>query len=371
MKQPQSSAGQRVPLNDLSRGINRDRVLLEEAVRKVIDSGHVVMGSHHNSFQSALAGYLGVSAAVGVASGTDALELSIKAAMPERKATVLTAANAGGYTSTAARRAGYRLRFADVDPDSLCLNAATVEAALVSDVGVVVVTHLYGNLTAVEGLVEMCHGRGIRVVEDCAQAIGARRDGGAAGSFGDLAAVSFYPTKNLGALGDGGAVVTNDAGLARKVVQLRQYGWSSKYRVGVAGGINSRLDEIQAAFLLARLPMLDALNERRRSIVSRYVAAAHGQPLRVLPADGPHHVAHLAVALTGDREKAAEHFSQRGVLTDIHFPVPDHWQPGFEAGPQSLPVTERVADEVLTLPCFPELTDDEVQIVCDAIGSLA
>lgn len=371
MKQPQSSVEQRVPLNDLSRGINRDRDMLEDAVRKVIDSGHVVMGSHHNSFQSALAGYLGVSSAVGVASGTDALELALKAAMPAGKNSVLTAANAGGYTSTAARRAGYSLRYADVDPDSLCLSAATVKTALVLDVGVVVVTHLYGNLTAVEGLIEMCHGRGIRVVEDCAQAIGARRDGGAAGSFGDLAAVSFYPTKNLGALGDGGAVLTNDAALARKVIQLRQYGWASKYEIAVAGGINSRLDEIQAAFLLARLPMLDALNERRRSIISRYVAAADGQPLRVLPADGPHHVAHLAVVLTGEREKVAVHFAKHGVLTDIHFPVPDHWQPGFETVPQSLPVTERAAGEVLTLPCFPELTDDEVQIVCDAIGSLA
>ena len=371
MNEPEVPVRQRVPLNDLSRGISRDRDLLEAAARRVIDSGYVVMGTHHKEFEIALAGYLGVAAATGVASGTDALELAIKAAMPEGKETVLTAANAGGYTSTAARRAGYRLRYADVDPDSLCLTAQTVETALVADVGVVVVTHLYGNLTDIDRLVEMCGERGIRVVEDCAQAIGARRGERMAGSFGDLAAISFYPTKNLGALGDGGAVVTNNSALARRVAQLRQYGWATKYEVALPGGVNSRLDEIQAAFLLARLPMLDAHNERRRDIVSRYVAAAEGGPLKVLPADGAHHVAHLAVAVASDRQAAVEHFAKHGVSTDVHFPVPDHFQPGFEADPHSLPVTERAAGKVLSLPCFPELTDDEVQAVCDAIGSLA
>lgn len=370
MNQPESAIRPRIPLNDLSRGITRDRDLLEAAARRVIESGYVVMGSHHKMFEEALAGYLGVAAAVGVASGTDALELAIKASMPEGKRTVLTAANAGGYTSTAARRAGYRLAYADVDADSLCLTAETVEKALTADVGVVVVTHLYGNLTDIERLVDVCHQRGIRVVEDCAQAIGARRGERMAGSFGDLAAISFYPTKNLGALGDGGAIVTNDGDLARKIAQLRQYGWAAKYDVAVPGGVNSRLDEIQAAFLLARLPMLDAHNARRRSIVSRYVAAAQGGPLKVLPADGDHHVAHLAVAVVPDRKAAVEHFAQHGVNTDVHFPVPDHLQPGFEVEAHHLPVTERAAREVLSLPCFPELTDEEVQAVCEAIGSL-
>lgn len=360
-----------IPLNDLSRGIARDRQLLNSALDRVLDSGYVVMGPQHDAFQLALADYLGVSSVVGVASGTDALELAITVAMPAGKNTVLTAANAGGYTSTAARRTGFRVRYADIDPDSLCLSEASVADALTDEVGVVVVTHLYGNLTDIRGIVALCHSLGIHVVEDCAQAIGARRPEGAAGSFGDLAAMSFYPTKNLGALGDAGAVVTNKPELARRVAQLRQYGWESKYRVAMAGGVNSRLDEIQAAFLLARLPLLDSFNERRRAIVGRYVAAAEGGPLHVLSAKGPHHVAHLAVALTPRRDEVREQLMQYGVFTDIHFPVPDHRQPGFDAEPHNLPVTERVGKEVLSLPCFPELTDDEITTVCNALGSLS
>jgi aminotransferase EvaB len=360
-----------VPMNDLSRAIARDRDVLTRAVSAVLDSAHVVLGPQHGTFQLALADYLGVASAVGVGSGTDALELALKVAMPEGKTTVLAAANAGGYTSTAARRSGYGLRYADVDPNSLCLSATTVAEALTDDVGVVVVTHLYGNLTDMNGLVQLCRTEGIRLVEDCAQAIGARRPEGAAGSFGDLATISFYPTKNLGALGDGGAVVTNSPELAAQVTQLRQYGWESKYRVAVEGGINSRLDELQAAFLLARLPMLDALNERRRNIVTQYAAAALGGPLQVLPASGPHHVAHLAAALTADRDATREHLASHGVATDIHFPVPDHHQPGFRAEPHELPVTERTSRQVFSLPCFPEMTDEEVNSVCRAIRSLS
>lgn len=359
-----------VPMNDLSRGISRDRALLDAAVGSVLDSGYVIMGPHHNAFESALAEYLGVTHLLGVASGTDALEIAIKAVMPAGKCAVMTAGNAGGYTSTAARRGGFQVRYADIDPNSLCLSEQTVSDALTDDVGVVVITHLYGNLTDISTLVALCHDRGIRVVEDCAQAIGARRADGAAGTFGDIAATSFYPTKNLGAIGDGGAVITNNAKFAQTVSQLRQYGWGSKYRVAIGGGTNSRLDELQAAFLLVRLPLLDGFNERRRKIVQRYFAAAADGPLQVLPADGPHHAAHLAVALSRRRTDIREQLLLKGVATDVHFPVPDHQQIGFAAVPQSLPYTENVSLEILSLPCFPELTDDEVDLVCNAIRTL-
>lgn len=360
-----------VPLNDLVRGIARDRHLIDAAVQSVLDSAYVILGPQNEALQRTLSDFLGVSSVIGVASGTDALELALKVAMPQGKNTVLTAANAGGYTSTAARRSGYGLCYADVDPDSLCLSEATVAAALNNHVGVVVVTHLYGNLTDMRGLVELCRTNGIRLVEDCAQAIGAERPEGPAGSFGDLATISFYPTKNLGALGDGGAVVTNNPDFAARVKQLRQYGWESKYRVSLEGGINSRLDELQAAVLLARLPLLDELNERRRHIISRYVDAGRGGHLRVLPADGRHHAAHLAVALAPDREAARTHFASQGIATDVHFPVPDHHQPGFRPEPHTLTVTERVSRQVFSLPCFPEMTEEEIKRVCDAIGSFS
>ena len=359
-----------IPMNDLSRGISRDRLLLEESIRDVLDSGYVVMGPRHKAFEGALAEYLGVEHALGVASGTDALELAIKTVMPAGKSVVLTAANAGGYTSVAARRAGFDVRYADVDAETLCISLDTLEAALDSEVGVVVITHLYGRLTDIRGLVEHCHARGVRVVEDCAQAIGARLDGRSAGSFGDVAAISFYPTKNLGAIGDGGAVVTSDEQIAREVAQLRQYGWSSKYSIAIPGGVNSRLDEIQAAILLARLPLLDGFNQRRREIVERYRVAASDGPLRVLAADGEHHVAHLAVALASDRDDVRARLEAGGVHTDVHFPVPDYSQPGLGSAQARLPTTHAVAGQIFSLPCFPELRDDEIQQVCDAIEAL-
>lgn len=359
-----------IPMNDLARGIRRDSEALNAAITEVLDSGYVIMGPNHSAFQRELAAYLGVSHVIGVASGTDALGLAIKAVMPVGRNTVLTAANAGGYTTTAAKYAGFNVLFADVDDQSLCLTAANVDAALTDDVGVVVVTHLFGNLTDIDDLITLCHARDIRVVEDCAQAMGARRDGRFAGSFGDIATTSFYPTKNLGALGDGGAVVTNNGGIAAAVRQLSQYGWGTKYHVDIAGGTNSRLDEIQAAMLRVRLPLLDGLNARRRYIVSQYCDAAIGTSIRVLPAATESHVAHLAVARSSNREEARDALLKFGVRTDVHFPVPDHRQLGFGLTQTSLPVTEGAATEIFSLPCFPELTDEEVLVVCTAIESL-
>lgn len=359
-----------VPMNDLSRGIALERKELDEVARRVLDSGYVVMGSNHDAFQKELAAYLGARRVLGVASGTDALELAFKAVMPKGKHTVLTAANAGGYSSTAARRAGYSVVYSDIDPDSLCLSTETVTEALTPEVGIVVVTHLYGNFTDIGNLVDYCHERGVRVVEDCAHAIGAFRQGKAAGTIADVAATSFYPTKNLAALGDGGAVITMSTEIAERVATLRQYGWSSKYTVGVAGGVNSRLDEIQAAFLRVRLPLLDKRNERRRYIIARYAAAAAHGPIKVLPASGTQHVGHLAVAMSEQREIVRSRLLGAGVQTDIHFPIPDHQQTGFAAPSQALPHTERVSQVIFSLPCFPELTELEVDTVCAALSSV-
>ena len=359
-----------IPMNDLARGMARDRELIVAAMTRVLQSGYLIMGPEHAAFQEALAEYVGVGYALGVASGTDALELAIKAAMPPGKRVVLTAANAGGYTSVASRRAGYDVLYADVDDTTLCLSESSVSEALTEEIGVVVVTHLYGNFTDVSGIVQLCHSRGILVIEDCAQALGARRGSIRAGSVGDIGTISFYPTKNLGALGDGGAVVTDDVDLAGRVSQLRQYGWRTKYDAVLRGGMNSRLDEIQAAILLARLPLLDGFNERRRLIIHEYAKAAEGGPLLVLPAEGEHHVAHLAVARSPERESVRARLNERGITTDVHFPLPDYEQIAFGPGRWKLDHTDRAVSEVFTLPCFPELRDDEIETVCDAIISL-
>lgn len=364
-----------IPFNDLSRGLKRDRERLLQAAAQVIDSGYAVHGSQHRAFESELAAYLGVDHAIGVASGTDALEAAIKAVRPEGRSTVVTAGNAGGYTSTATTRAGLVPRYADVDPETLCLTPETVSRVLDDQVGVVVVTHLYGYVGDVTALRKMCDDHGIALVEDCAQAIGASSSSGRAGTVGHASTISFYPTKNLGAVGDGGAVVTDSREVADRLRSLRQYGWEKKYDAAMPGGMNSRLDELQAAFLRIRLPFIDDFNSRRREIIAQYrEAAAAVDPaiLSVLPSEGGHG-AHLAVCRSGQREMVRAVLSKAGVATDIHFPLPDWEQNAFErfAPPAGLAQTKAACDEVFSLPLFPELTDDEVARVCSALGSLA
>lgn len=365
-----------VPFNDLSRAMTRDRTVLLEATAAVLDSGYAIHGAQHAAFETELAEYLGAGAALGVASGTDALELAIKATMPAGRDTVVTAGNAGAYTSTATVRAGFIPRYADIDPETLCLTVETVRDRLDDRVGVVVVTHLYGYLGDVAKLRALCDERGIALIEDCAQAIGAVRDGRHAGTFGHASTISFYPTKNLGAIGDGGAVIVESAETAETVRKLRQYGWESKYRATLPGGTNSRLDELQAAFLRIRLGFIDDLNARRREIIGRYSAAAAGldpELLRVLPALGTEHVAHLAVARSRHRDYVRTALKEAGIPTDVYFPTPDWMQPAFAGfAPEiELPATIGACAEVLSLPLFPELTDAEVDLVCSVIGALA
>ena len=358
-------------MNDLVRGFNSHGEELLAAVRRVAQSGWYIHGPEHEAFQKEFAEFVGVGHCVGVASGTDALELAIRAVGEGREGTVLTAANAGGYTTTAARRVGREVTYADVDPAHLCLTARSVEP-LMEGVAICVVTHLYGRLAPIEQIVELCHDRGVAVIEDCAQSVGAERGGRKAGSFGDAATFSFYPTKNLGALGDGGAILTSDPELAASLIQLRQYGWTSKYSIGVDGGRNSRLDEMQAAVLRSRLPCVGEWSERRRHIIKRYAAATAGTRITVLPAEGEDHVGHLAVGLTPHRNEVVAALAAAGVRTDVHYPIPDHRQLAFadEFANVSLPVTEETAHQLISLPCFPELTEEEVEQVCDALRNI-
>lgn len=241
-------------------------------------------------------------------------------------------------------------------------------APLLDDsVAAVVVTHLYGRLADIAAVKQLCEPHGVRVIEDCAQSLGARTGAGMGGSLADLATFSFYPTKNLGALGDGGAIATSDDALAERLTALRQYGWTGKYHNTIRGGRNSRLDELQAALLSYRLPLLEQGNQRRREIISRYAAAAPAG-VRVLPAEGESHVGHLAVVETADASRLREHLSGRGIGTDVHYPTPDHQQPFMNGVVANLPVTEALVGRIASLPCFPELTDAEVAAVCAALA---
>jgi dTDP-4-amino-4,6-dideoxygalactose transaminase len=358
-----------VPVADPARAVRAERPALERALRRVLDSGRYVLDREVQGFENELAAHVGVDECVGVASGTDALELALRAVGCAAGDEVVTAANAGFYASAAALAVGMRVRYADVDPASLTVSVESVEDALTPTTAAVVVTHLYGLLADVEAIVALCRRRGVKVVEDCAQAAGARRGGRRAGSFGDAAAFSFYPTKNLAALGDGGAVATSDTGTAGRARMLRQYGWESKYRVAAPGGRNSRLDELQAAILRARLPLLDVANDRRRAIVRAYEKVLAGASARLVTRAGEDSAAHLAVVVVDERDSVRAALAAEGVGTDVHYPVADHRQPvwGDRHADVRLPVTEEAVDRVLTIPCYPELTDEEVERVADAL----
>jgi aminotransferase EvaB len=364
--------GASLPVNDLRRSWLVSSPEVRDAVARVIKSGWYVHGTEHAAFEQELAEYIGVRHVAGVASGTDALALAMLAVGCRGGSEIITAANAGGYASGAAAQIGAGIVYSDVDPQTLLVTRQTLERVIGPATNAVVVTHLYGNVADVGSIVELCRPKGIAVIEDCAQVIGgADPTGRRAGSLGDIATFSFYPTKNLGAAGDGGAVATDDDAIDRRVRSLRQYGWSAKYRIAERSGRNSRLDEIQAAVLRIGLPYLDGFNERRRAIAGRYAEACKGAGMQPVTGANCETVAHLAVVRTNDRGGLRAVLREHGIETDIHYPVPDHRQPGLEPPVRTtdLRECERAADEILTLPCFPQMTDEEVGRVAGAIAA--
>lgn len=363
----------KVPFNDLARTTPELREKIAAAIDAVVTSGWYIMGPQHDALESELASYSGADHAVLLGNGTDALELALAAVGVSAGDSVLTVANAGAYTSIAARLLGATPVYADVDPSTLLLSVATFEAALdrVDETPrAVVVTHLYGALAPIEEIARVAHSRGIAVVEDCAQSFGASVDGRKGGTFGDAATVSFYPTKNLGALGDGGAVITSREDVASAVRRMRQYGWVAKYDIASPHGRNSRMDEMQAAVLRVKLPHLDEWNERRREIHRAYERVQNPR-FELLNRASESFVAHLGVLRTVDRASARESLTAAGIGNDVHYPIPDHRQryPGDYDGP-ALPATESAAAQVLSVPLFPELRDEEVDRVCRALERL-
>lgn len=360
-----------IPLNSLLRHVAPLEDALAACAIEVIRSGYFVLGRGVTDFEQAFASYCGVDHCIGVANGTDALELSLKAIGVRPGERVAVTANAAMYGTSAVLACGGVPVFIDIEPGVGTMSVASLDATLAAEPGInaVIVTHLYGRLAAIEAIMALCAARGIAVVEDCAQAHGARSsDGRRAGAFGDVASFSFYPTKNLGALGDGGAVVTRDAGIAARTRALRQYGWTRKYVNELAGGRNSRLDEIQARMLLVMLPLVDGWNQRRREIANRYSSEIDNPSIWVPPLAGEEYVGHLYVVRSPRREALRQHLNALGILTDVHYPLPDHRQPCHDGRYDEicLPITEADAASVLTLPCFPEMTDGEVQRVIDS-----
>jgi dTDP-4-amino-4,6-dideoxygalactose transaminase len=360
-----------VPMNDLRRRVAPLEADINAAVARVLLSGRYILGPACAEFEAAFARYCGAGHCLGVANGTDALELALRAVGMGPGKQVACVANAGMYAATAIIAVGARPRFIDIDPETLTMAPAALEAA--GGVDAIVVTHTYGQMADMPSILKAA--QGAPVIEDCAQAHGAVLDGRRAGSWGAAGCFSFYPTKNLGALGDGGAVTTNDPGIAETVRRLRQYGWSARYHAALPGGRNSRLDEIQAAMLLVMLPKLDAWNAARRALVGRYAAAVGNRGV-VLPRDpeSPAYVGHLCVLRHPQRDRFRAALEARGIATDLHYPLPDYRQPAVIAAVGSgrpLPETERAAAEIFSIPCFPELTDREAERVAAALVEAA
>jgi dTDP-4-amino-4,6-dideoxygalactose transaminase len=363
-----------VPLNDLMRRAAPFAERLTTITSEFFDNGRYVLGPGVEAFEKQFARYCGAEFCIGVANGTDAIEIALKAVNVQPGDHVALCANAAMYGTTAVLACGAEPVFVDIDagtatmaPD--CLRQAIAGAHRVK---AVLVTHLYGQLADMDAISAIAAQAGSRVVEDCAQAHGATdRHGRRAGSIGDAASFSFYPTKNLGAFGDGGGVTTSDPLVARHATQLRQYGWEAKYRNALPGGRNSRLDELQAQYLLAMLPSLDGWNRKRREIVERYRKSIVHADIVLPGGDGEDYVGHLCIVRSARRDALRDHLLAHGVQSEIHYPTPDHRQPCHRGRFDDvvLPITERDAATVLTLPCFPELSDDEIKQVVRACNS--
>jgi aminotransferase EvaB len=368
-----------IPVNDLKRNYQAYQGELESATLEAMRSGWWLNGQLNHRFCTNFATYLGVKHFIGVANGTDALELSIRALALQRASNsfeVVTVANAGGYATAAIFSAGLRPVWCDIEADTQLISIQSAVSCLNERSLAVVVTHLYGGLVDVLALRLRMDAAGysnVAIIEDCAQAHGLRGNSGTAGAMGDIAAFSFYPTKNLGALGDGGGIATNYPDLNNLVRHLQQYGWDKKYEITVPGGRNSRLDEIQAAILGVLLANLDAANAKRQKILEAYRSVL--KPCAQIVKSPLGTVAHLAVLIVPNRDVVRSHFQERCISTEIHYPILDHQQPGWQRlggliAPGGLPVSDRFKEKILTIPCFPTMTDLEVETVVDALQKI-
>ena len=359
-------------INDLKAHSTALRTKIDSALDRVVSRGWFVLGPEVAAFEAQFAGYLGISKVVSLANGTDAIELALRAVGVNSGDLVATVANAGMYTTTALIAIGAKPFFMDVDLRSRITTFDECKRAINAGVKAVVVTHLYGRAAPqIKAIAELCRNHKVPLIEDCAQAHGAKIEGKIVGTFGDISCFSFYPTKNLGALGDGGAIATNNSQLAETVLRLRQYGWSSKYQVSLMNSSNSRLDEMQAALLIEFLPLLDSWNMRRREIAKRYSLLITHPAIQLPAFSDDEYVAHLYVIETSNPESLRLHLKENQIASEVHYPIPDYRQPVFgkQFADIQLQNTEQLAGTILTLPCYPELTDEEVGEVAEAVNS--
>lgn len=364
-----------VAFNQLEQLDSELRPEIDAAIARVRNRHWYVLGPEVEAFESAFATFHGGGHCVGVANGTDAIELSLRAMRIGGGDEVITVANTAFPTVCAIERSGARPVLVDIEEPSLTIDPQAVAAAITPRTRGLVVVHLYGHPANMTALRAICDRHGVALIEDCAQAHGAKFAGQGVGTFGDAAAYSFYPTKNLGAMGDGGAIFTRDSQLAGRARQLRNYGQRVRHEHEETG-MNSRLDELQAAILLAKLPHLPRHNAIRRQLAVRYHAELP-TPMKPSPTNWREpieHALHLYVVRHAERDSLQHWLASRDIASMIHYPVPVHRQPAMaylNMDWGSLPVTERVAREVLSLPFYVGLETEKVAAVVAAICAFA
>jgi dTDP-4-amino-4,6-dideoxygalactose transaminase len=353
---------------------------IDAAIQRVLESGWYILGNEGRTFEAEFAAWLGTDNAAGCGNGTDALVLALRGLDVGPGSSVVTVSHTAVATVAAIEMAGATPLLIDIDPAHYTMDPVELAEVLrhpphgLPPIRAVICVHLYGQPADVDAIAHCCRQHGVALIEDCAQAHGARWHGRRVGTFGDAGTFSFYPTKNLGALGDGGAVVARDPQRASRIAALRQYGWRQHY-ISEEPGVNTRLDEVQAAILRARLPHLDSQNARRAGIAAQYDTALDQAEMRP-PArrKGAEHVFHLYVVRSRCRDEVQARLRHSGIGTGIHYPVPVHLQPAYRGrirlGPSGCAEAARAAEEILSLPLYPELTGQQVEAVCGALRTL-
>lgn len=361
---------QQIPLANPRAAYEEHSDQIKASLVSVLDSGNYILGVEVNAFEKNFANFIGLNYCVTVNNGTDAIVLALKSLGIGAGDEVITVSHTAVATVAAIELCGAKPVLVDVDPKSYCLNPEMLEIVVGEKTKAILPVHLYGHAADMPSIMAFAKGHGLFVVEDCAQAHGTSINGQTVGTFGDVACFSFYPTKNLGAIGDGGAVLTNQSALAEKLRLLRQYGWRERY-ISEMQGLNTRMDEMQAAILNIKLPYLAFDNARRRKLADFYNHNLHETGF-FLPteAENVSHTWHLYVIQTENRENLIAYLRQNGIGCGIHYPQAVHQQPAYRnrlKGANNLPVTEALVSRILSLPMYPQLPVEDVKRVCELL----
>lgn len=371
-----------VPQTDPGASYDAHKEEIDAAIKKVLESGTYILGKEVKDFEQEFSSYIGVDFAVGVASGTDAIEISLRAMNIGRGDVVFTVSHTAVATVAAIERAGAVPYLIDISPETFTIDTDKLEKEVKTcilkggkspgDLKAIVPVHLYGHPADMPTITAIAKNYGLHIVEDCSQAHGSECMNKKVGSFGEMAAFSFYPTKNLGAVGDGGMVVTNNPDYIEKLHALRQYGWENRY-VSSFAGINSRLDELQAGILRIKLKYLDKENKKRREIAGSYTNALQGKSIKTPKiTNNASHVFHQYVIQTNNRSDLISYLQSKSIATGIHYPMPIHLQPAYKdkilVPVTGLEITEEICQKIVSLPMYPQMTTDSINYVCEALN---